>query len=238
MKTTAIILAAGKGKRMGTDISKQYLLLEGFPVLYYAIDVFEKSQVDNIILVTSKEDIDFCRINIVEKYNFTKIKAIIAGGKERYNSVHQGLNAIETMGISTDVVLIHDGARPFVNEKVIVDSINCAKEYGACVAAVKAKDTIKLSSKDGFIETTPDREAVWQIQTPQTFRYKLIKNAYDKVLGENPIGITDDAMVLEKSGFKRIKLMEASYDNIKLTTKEDLAFGQAILERKKSRKKV
>lgn len=237
MKTTAIILAAGKGKRMGGSVSKQYLMLEGFPVLYYAMESFEASSVDNIVLVTGEGEEDYCKNEIVNKYAFSKVKAVVKGGKERYNSVHEGLKAIETLNIETDIVLIHDGARAFISEDVIERSIKCASENRACVAAVRVKDTIKLSDENGYISSTPDRNIVWQIQTPQTFEYALIKNAYDKVLAENVTGITDDAMVLEKYGACKIKLLEASYDNIKVTTPEDMAFGKAILEKRKKCKK-
>lgn len=233
MKTTAVILAAGKGKRMGTAVSKQYLMLEGYPILYYAIKAFENSSTDNIILVAGKGQEEYCRSSIVNNYGFKKVKAVVTGGKERYNSVHYGLKAIEELGIDTDIVLIHDGARPFVSEKIINDSIDCACEYKACVAAVKAKDTIKLSDGEGFVSSTPDRNMVWQIQTPQTFLYTLIKKAYDKAIDEKDDSITDDAMVFEKYGEYGVKLLEGSYDNIKITTREDLVFGQAVLANQK-----
>ncbi len=236
MKTTAIILAAGKGKRMGTSVSKQYLELQGYPILYYTIRAFEDSVVDNIVLVTGSEETEYCRKNIVDYYKFNKVKAIAIGGKERYDSVHAGLKMIKETGLSTDIVLIHDGARPFVTDKIIEDTIKVAAECGACVAAVKAKDTIKLADTEGFIGSTPDRNNVWQIQTPQTFSYNLIKDAYDMVLRCSAEGITDDAMILEKYGDYRIKLVESSYDNIKITTPEDLDFGGIILEKRKNKK--
>lgn len=231
MKTTAIILSAGKGKRMGTGISKQYLMLEGYPVIYYTLKAFEESEVDNIILVTGKEEETYCRNDIVDFYGFKKVKKIVTGGKERYNSVYNGLKAIEKNNIETDIVLIHDGARAFVTGEIISATIKGALEHRACVAAVKAKDTIKISDKEGFIEYTPERESVWQIQTPQTFQYELIKKAYEKVMSEDPDGITDDAMVLERFGEKKIKLVEASYKNIKLTTPEDMHFARVLLDK-------
>ncbi len=230
MVTTAIILAGGKGKRMNSDISKQYLLIDEKPILYYTILAFEKSVVDEIILVTGSGEEEHCKSEIVDKYNFSKVTKIVHGGKERYDSVYEGLKAIK----KTDIVLIHDGARAFVTPEIINGTIECAKEYKACVAAVPSKDTVKISDENGFIESTPMRNRVWQIQTPQTFEFELIKSAYKYIL-ENletkykDIAITDDAMVLETYGDYKIKLYEASYENIKVTTPEDLLIGQSIL---------
>lgn len=232
MKTAAIILSGGKGKRMGASVSKQYLELEGYPVLYYALNTFEKSSVDYIIIVCGEGEESYVRENIVNKYNIKKTAAIVAGGKERYNSVHNGLKAIEEKCPDTDIVLIHDGARAFVSEEIIEKLIQCCRTEKACVAAVKAKDTIKISDAEGYIKETPSRETVWQIQTPQTFKYDIIKKAYDFVLSGDTKDITDDAMVLEKYCGQRIKLVEASYDNIKITTPEDMIFGKAILNNK------
>lgn len=230
MKTTAIILSAGKGKRMGSDISKQYLMLEGYPVIYYTIKAFEDSEVDDIILVSGESEVEFCKKEIVERYGFKKVKKVVSGGKERYHSVYEGLKAIEAFDIDTDIVLIHDGARAFVDEKIISHSINDTKAYGASIAAVKVKDTIKVADKDNFVESTPDRAFLWQIQTPQTFFYKKIMEAYEKAIASDDDFITDDAMVLEHYGEGKIKLSPGSYDNIKITTPEDLVFGAAILK--------
>lgn len=229
MKTTAIILSGGKGKRMGTTVSKQYLELEGYPVLYYALTTFEKSSVDYIVIVCGEGEEEYIRESIVNKYNIKKAGVIVAGGKERYNSVHNGLKAVEKKYPDTDIVLIHDGARPFISGDIIEKLIKCCETEEACVAAVKAKDTIKISDSEGYIRETPSRETVWQIQTPQTFKYDIIKKAYDYVMSGDTKDITDDAMVLEKYCGKRIKLVEASYDNIKITTPEDMIFGKAIL---------
>lgn len=230
MNKTAIILAGGKGRRMGSAVSKQYLLLNGYPVIYYTIKAFEESETDNIVLVAAAGEEEYCRENIIKKYGFRKVRTVATGGSERYSSVYEGLKAIERLNIETDIVLIHDGARPFVTPQTIEASINCAGECGACVAAVRSKDTVRLSDDSGNIISTPDRNSVWQIQTPQTFRYSLIKAAYDSVLSSDVTGITDDAMVLERYGGYTIKLVEASYDNIKITTPEDLTLGKAILD--------
>ncbi len=233
MKTAAVILSGGKGKRMGASVSKQYLKLEGEPVLYYALRAFEKSSVDRIVIVCGKGDEEYIRENIIKKYNVKKTVFIAEGGKERYNSVYNGLNTIEEKCPDTDIVLIHDGARPFVSADIIEKLIKCCETEGACVAAVKAKDTIKISDKEGYIRETPSRETVWQIQTPQAFKYDMIKKAYNFVMAGDTRDITDDAMVLERYCNQKIKLVEASYDNIKITTPEDMIFGKAILNNKK-----
>lgn len=238
VKTAAIILAGGKGKRMGTSVSKQYLELEGYPVLYYALSTFEKSSVDYIVIVCGEGDEAYIEENIVKKYNIKKVAVIVEGGKERYNSVYHGLNAIEEICSDTDIVLIHDGARPFVSTDIIEKLIKCCETEEACVAAVRAKDTIKISDREGYIRETPSRETVWQIQTPQTFKYDIIKKAYNFVLGGDTKDITDDAMVLERYCNHKIKLVEASYDNIKITTPEDMIFGKAILNNKNRRQYI
>lgn len=240
LKTAAIILSGGKGKRMGTSVSKQYLELEGYPVLYYALNTFEKSSVNYIIVVCGQGEEAYIRKNITDKYSISKVTAIAEGGKERYNSVYNGLKAVEEKCPDTDIVLIHDGARPFVSEATIEKLIKCCETEEACVAAVKAKDTVKISDSKGYIAETPSRETVWQIQTPQAFKYDIIWKAYNFVLSGDTKDITDDAMVLERYCNHKIKLVEASYDNIKITTPEDMIFGRAIINNKifKYEKKV
>ncbi len=233
MKNTAIILSAGKGKRMGTSISKQYLKLLGHPVVYYSLKAFEESLIDDIVIVCGVGEEEYIRKEIVEKYHLTKVSAIVNGGAERYNSVHNGLMAAE----DCDIVLIHDGARAFIKPEEINHIIEETKKYNACIAAVKTKDTVKIADKEGFIETTPDRSTVWNVQTPQSFKYHIIKEAYDYVIGKKDEGynITDDAMVLEiyKPDMK-IKLVECSYENIKITTPEDMQIGEGIIANRKS----
>lgn len=231
MKTTAIVLAAGQGKRMGSDVAKQYLLLCGRPVLYYTLRNFEESPVDEIILVTGKDQIAYCKKEIVEKFGFRKVKTIVAGGRERYHSVAKGLEAARC-----DYVLIHDGARPFVSREMIERGIEAVQQYDACIMGMPVKDTIKISDDSGFAVDTPNRNRVWQIQTPQIFSFSLIKSVYEELilkeedLKEKGIIVTDDAMVVELFSEKRVKLVEGSYDNIKLTTPEDLKIAEAFLE--------
>lgn len=224
-KYTAIVLAAGVGKRMNSKIQKQYMLLGGKPVLFYALDAFEKSRVDEIILVVGKGEIEYCRKEIVEKYKFHKVSKIVEGGKERYHSVYEGLKAIDT----ADYVLIHDGARPFLNQQILKRTMETVKQYQACVVGMPVKDTIKITTEDGFSKETPERKHVWMIQTPQCFSYSLIFEAYQKMLQNEDATITDDAMVLEKVKGLPVKMVEGSYRNIKITTPEDLLVAEAYL---------
>lgn len=229
-KTVAIVLAAGRGKRMQSDVAKQYLLVRNKPVLYYSLKAFQDSLVDEIILVTAESEIAYCKDEIVEKYEFSKVSQIVAGGKERYHSVHNGLKACK----DADIVLIHDGARPFVDDAIIARNINMVKEYGACVTGMPVKDTIKISDAEGFVQETPRRDLIWTIQTPQTFRYDLIRNAYDTFLNNEEencklYNVTDDAMVAELFGGLKVKLVEGSYNNVKITTPEDMVLAEAIL---------
>lgn len=224
-KYTAIVLAAGVGKRMNSKIQKQYLLLGEKPVLFYALDAFEKSKIDEVVLVVGKGEIEYCRKEIVEKYDFRKVCKIVEGGKERYHSVYEGLKAIDT----TDYVFIHDGARPFLDQNMLMRAMDAVKKYQACVVGMPVKDTIKITTEDGFSKETPERKKVWMVQTPQCFSYPLIYDAYDKMLQHEDTSITDDAMVLEKEKGIPVKMIEGSYRNIKITTPEDLLVAEAYL---------
>ncbi len=219
MKNVAIVLAAGQGKRMNSKVQKQFLLIKEKPVLYYTLNAFETSTlITDIILVTGKDEIEYCQKEIVDKYGFEKVRKIVAGGKERYHSVHNGIQAID----EADYVFIHDGARPFVDGDIIERVCAAVKEHKACVVGMPVKDTIKIADEEGFAAQTPDRRKVWQVQTPQTFEYHLIREAYEKLLADEPEGITDDAMVVETMTNHKVKLVEGSYRNIKITTPEDL----------------
>ena len=218
-KNVAVVLAAGQGKRMNSKVQKQFLLIKEKPVLYYTLHAFEESAlISEIILVTGKDEIEYCQKEIVEKYGFKKVSKVVAGGKERYHSVHEGIQAI---GVA-DYVFIHDGARPFVDGAMIERASQAVKEYKACVVGMPVKDTIKIADAEGYAAQTPDRRLVWQVQTPQVFEYELIKTAYEKLMIEEPEGITDDAMVVEAMTEHKVKLVEGSYRNIKITTPEDL----------------
>lgn len=225
MKTAAIVLAAGRGKRMQSDIPKQYLLIKGKPVLYYVLKSFEQSRVDEVILVTGEDEAEYCQKHMIDKYGFHKAAKIIAGGKERYDSVYKGLCALN----NTDYVLIHDGARPFIKPEDINKLIKEVKVHRACAAAMPVKDTIKIADENGMVVSTPKRKTLWAVQTPQAFDYTLIRQAYDDLFSLERKDITDDAMVLERTGRQPVKLIPISYKNIKITTPDDLLIGESFL---------
>lgn len=227
-KHTAIVLAAGKGSRMQSAVPKQYLELCGKPVLYYSLAAFEESFIDEIILVAGKDDISYCKEQIVERYGFQKVTEIIAGGAERYLSVYQGLLAAE----EADYIYIHDGARPFVDAAILSDAKACVEQYQACVAGMPVKDTIKIVDAEDFAKDTPERKYVWQVQTPQVFSYALVREAYDMLMeDQDAYSVTDDAMVVETMLNYPVKLFQASYKNIKITTPEDLQIAELFVQR-------
>ena len=226
-KNTAIVLAAGQGKRMNSKIQKQFLEIQGYPVLYYSLRCFQDSPlIQDIILVTGKGSVAYCKEEIVKKYGFTKVAAVIPGGKERYDSVYAGLCACQ----DCEYVLIHDGARPFITEEILERGLQKVKETGACVIGMPSKDTVKLSDAQGFVKETPDRKCVWTIQTPQIFAYPLIRNAHESIRQKDMSSITDDAMVVEQETGVKVALAEGSYQNIKITTPEDLLIAEAFLD--------
>lgn len=245
-RCTAIVLSAGQGKRMGGPVQKQYIELNGKPVIYYSLMAFQKSEIiDDIILVVGREQLEYVRQEIVEKYHIAKVDTIVAGGKERYDSVWQGLKVLaDTEDGLAGYVFIHDGARPFVDENILIRGYEMAEKYGACVAGMPSKDTVKLVDEDTFARETPERKYVWTIQTPQIFEVPLIVEAYSRLMRENYmmsrevlqkenyIHVTDDAMVVEQMMQVPVKLFEGSYENIKITTPEDLEIAQTFLDRK------
>ena len=226
-RNTAIVLAAGQGKRMHSKVQKQFLEIQGYPVLYYSLRCFQESPlIQDIILVTGEESISYCKEEIVQKYGFTKVSAVIPGGKERYDSVYAGLCECR----DCEYVLIHDGARPFVTEEILKRGLQKVKETGACVIGMPSKDTVKLSDEEGYVKETPNRKCVWTIQTPQIFSYSLIREAHDSIRQKDMSKITDDAMVVEQETGAKVALAEGSYQNIKITTPEDLVVAEAFLK--------
>ncbi|MGL5633947.1 MAG: 2-C-methyl-D-erythritol 4-phosphate cytidylyltransferase [Sarcina sp.] len=222
MKNVAIILAGGKGKRMEAPVSKQFIDVQGKPLIYYTLKQFEEcSDIDEIILVLPKDEIEYFEKNIQAKYNF-RISKIVEGGTERSNSVYNAIKKVK----KADVVLIHDGARAFVSKEIILNGIKYAKEFGAAAPGVVPKDTIKLKDKNSFSKETFNRNDLVAIQTPQCFKYEIIKTCHEKIQTEN-ITPTDDTMVVEYYGNK-VYLYEGSYINIKLTTKEDLILANVF----------
>lgn len=225
LRCTAIIMAAGKGKRMQTTVSKQFLPIGGKEILAWTVEVFEKSPLVQEILLMASADGKADVQTLCETYGWKKVAAVLEGGKERQNSVANGLAAV---GKETDIVLIHDGVRPFVTDEMIADSIAAAQQFGGAVIGVPAKDTIKVCSPEGMAIETPDRSTLWQIQTPQTFQRDLIVQAYQKADKEGFLG-TDDASVAEFAGHQ-VKVVMGGYRNIKITTKEDLIIAEAFLK--------
>lgn len=230
---TAIVLAAGSGRRMESDIPKQFMMLGNQPLICYSLRTIEQSEIiDDCILVTGEDDIPYVKSEIIKKYGFHKVKSIIAGGSERYESVFRGLQAL---GSRDGYTFIHDGARPFLTEEILGRTYEAVKKYDACVAAMPVKDTVKIADAEDFAVQTPNRSLVWAVQTPQVFATELIYKAYvmlferlEELKGEN-VSVTDDAMVAESMLGVRVKLVKASYENIKITTPEDMKTALGFL---------
>jgi 2-C-methyl-D-erythritol 4-phosphate cytidylyltransferase len=221
---TAIILAGGKGKRMGCKISKQYIELKEKPILYYTLTKFINCKdIDKILLVLPKDEIDYCTKNILLKYSL-KVDKIVEGGKERQDSVYNALKEIK----DSDIVLIHDGARPFVSNRIIEEGIKFAELYGAAAPGVTPKDTIKIKDDFSFSKETPNRNTLVSIQTPQVFKLEIIKECHEKVKNDK-IVVTDDTMVIEMYNNK-VYLYDGDYTNIKVTTPEDLILAEKLVE--------
>lgn len=226
---TGIVLAAGKGSRMHLETPKQFLMVDEKPLLYYSLKAFEESPVDDIVVVTNEEYVEFCLRDIIEKYHITKAGKVVAGGSERYWSVWNGL--VECG--ETDYVLIHDAARPCLTVKMIQDSILKVEECGACTVGVPVKDTIKIVNEQQEGIDTPPREFLWQIQTPQSFLYDDLVAAYKKMKCSEDRDITDDTMIIERYLGKKTSVIMGSYCNIKVTTPEDLSVVEIFLKKMK-----
>ena len=238
MKIYAVVVAGGTGSRMGTNIPKQYMEIHGKPLLYYTLKAFEESAVDGVSLVVSGDRLQYAVSEIVDKYGFAKVIRVCEGGAERFHSVFHALDDLSDIAQDDDIVLIQDGARPFVTADLIREVAEAVQTYGAAIAAVPAKDTIKIADADGFVAATTVRANTWQIQTPQGFRYGEILAAYKKLFADlqndqaaiTPGQVTDDSMVFERAfPEKKVKLIKASYDNIKITTPEDFEVAKERL---------
>jgi 2-C-methyl-D-erythritol 4-phosphate cytidylyltransferase len=225
MKADAIIVSAGKGQRFMEGRKKQFFLLADKPILTHTLDKFENCPlIDSILLVVGQEDMDYCLKEIIEKNRYRKISQIVPGGKRRQDSVKNGMDALSR---DANIVVIHDGVRPFVTRGMIEDSIHSAQRFGAVVLAMPVKETIKIANADGTVLKTLDRESLWQIQTPQTFQAHVIKEAYQKATENGFVG-TDDASLVERLGMK-VHILPGSYTNIKITTPEDLILANLFL---------
>lgn len=223
---SVIIAAAGMSNRMGSKINKQFISINNKPILVHTLSKFEKnSYIDEIILVAKEDEIDYCRKEIVKRYNFTKVTKIIRGGRERQDSVYNGLLALDER---TSIALSHDGARPFVKMENINAGIKGAYKYGACVVGVPVKDTIKVVGEGKEVLDTPRRNMLWAAQTPQCFRKDIILDAHRKAIRDQYIG-TDDSMLVERLGIN-VKMVMGSYENIKITTPEDLIIAESMLK--------
>ena len=225
----ALVLAAGKGQRMGTEQHKQFLEYHGKPLFLWSVLQFLRCKIP-VTLVTGEEDIEEMQ-RWIRKFETELLKTgmelpqVIRGGRERYESSYRGLLHLKA-DRDCEIVLIHDAARPFVTEETIRSCVACVRACGSAVAAVPSKDTVKIADSEGFVETTPPRENVYVIQTPQGFYLQELLEAYEKMLSgaSGAFSVTDDASVLERAGNRKIKLFTADYGNIKITTPEDLVY--------------
>ena len=222
---SAIILAGGKGKRMRSAISKQFIDIKGKPIIYYTLNKFsENKKIDNIIVVLPEDEVKYFKENILKKYEL-RINKIVIGGKERQDSVYNALKSLKNS--STDIVLIHDGARPFISERIINEGIKFAEIYGAAAPGVMPKDTIKVKNEKNFSVDTPNRANLVSIQTPQVFKFDEILECHEKIR-YNGEKVTDDTMVVEKYGYS-VYLYDGEYTNIKVTTPEDLILAERLI---------
>lgn len=232
-RTAAVVLAAGSGKRMNAGVKKQYMEIAGRPVLYYSLKAFEESFIDEIVLVVSQDEIEQVQESYVNQCGFQKISRIVAGGKERYHSVACGLQAVHQ---DCDFVFIHDSARPMLTQEILQRVYRAVQEEEACVVGVPSKDTVKIADEQGYVSVTPNRSLVWNVQTPQVFSYPLVHSAYEELLQKEQellaagVQITDDAMVVEHLAHHKVKLVEGSYENIKITTPEDVQIAERYLQ--------
>lgn len=224
MSVIVLIPAAGLGRRMGAAVNKQYLRLAGRPILAHTLACFDHHPlVDAIYVISPPAEISFCQKEVVRRYGFAKVREIVAGGAERQDSVRHGLLACGAN--PDDIILIHDGVRPFFPAHRLGDLVESAKRTGACLAGVPVKDTIK-EVRQGMVSGTPDRSCLWQAQTPQAFRFEIIAKAHQQALADGFLG-TDDASLVERLGLP-VAMVEGDYRNIKITTPEDLVAAEAI----------
>lgn len=227
-KVTALIPAAGVGKRMGRHVAKQFLSLGDKPMLAHTLLVFQRSaDVDEIIPILSQGDIAGCLKDIIERFHITKVKTLVVGGRERQDSVYNGM---QKLGPDTEVVIVHDGVRPFVTQEMIRYTVAVAAKGGCVTVGVPLKDTVKEVNADGVVRRTLERGRLWAIQTPQAFPANMLRRAYDEAY-KSGFYSTDDAALAEHAGYE-VRVIMGSYENIKITTPEDLVFAEEILSRR------
>ncbi|WP_429162999.1 2-C-methyl-D-erythritol 4-phosphate cytidylyltransferase [Desulfitispora alkaliphila] len=222
---TAIVPAAGQGRRMAVGYNKQYMQLNGMSIVGRTLYLLEESgMIDDIILVIPEQEINYAQKEVVEKMGLKKVR-IVAGGSERQDSVYNGLKMIKN---ETKIVVVHDGVRPLLQLRHLEETILNAKKWGSAIVAVPSKDTIKIADEDKFVKETPPRANIFQAQTPQVFKKELIQDAYERAAELGYRG-TDDASLVEWAGYK-VKIVEGSYENLKITTPEDLLVAETILK--------
>jgi 2-C-methyl-D-erythritol 4-phosphate cytidylyltransferase len=230
MKTVAIIPAGGSGKRMNEKLSKQYLLLDGIPVLVHTLKKFQESRkIDEIFLIVPGDDIIFVRENIVQKYGISKVIRILAGGVERQDSVRNGIRALEK---EHDIIVIHDAVRPFITEELLLSVIRETSLVQAVTVGVPVKDTVKSVDGNRWITETLNRNNLWLTQTPQAFKRDVIIRAHEDA-DKDKYYSTDDASLVERTGVA-VKMIHGSYDNIKITTKDDILLAEVLIHKYKS----
>lgn len=244
---TAVVLAGGSGSRMKSSVAKQFMPLGGKPLLWYSLQAVQQSDIiDDCILVVggaseqeNQEAMEYVRREILKRYGFTKVTAVVEGGTERCWSVENAMALLRSRAMdeeeSRGYVFIHDSARPFLTEEIIRRTYEAVRQYHACVAAMPSKDTVKLATLEGFADSTPNRNLVWNIQTPQVFDKTLITDVYQRLretyYGKSDVvPVTDDASVVEQFSTIKVKLVKGSYQNIKITTPEDIKVAEAFLK--------
>lgn len=230
---TAIILAGGSGKRMKSEMAKQFILLHGRPMVYYSLKAFAESPVDSIVLVTSEQDLDYCQKEIIEKYNIPKVYGIVSGGKERY---HSSVNGVLASPACSDYLLIHDSARPCITNEIIINCMEQVIKVGNGTTGVRAVDTICQTNDKNQIIKIPNRNSLWSIQTPQCFVYRDIKKAQENLMEKEPMlskeekkSITDDVAVIQKFLGREVFIFEGSYENMKVTNPADISKAEGYL---------
>lgn len=232
MNVEAIVVAAGKGKRMGHHIPKHLLPLEGRPILAHTLEAFEKCEdINHVLLVVRPEEEEYCLNEIVDKYNFKKVLKVVPGGERRQDSVYHGIKELD---MDTDIVVVHDGVRPLVSPSLISDVVKMAMYVDGVIPVLAIKDTVKEITKDGFVKATPDRESLRLAQTPQAFKRRVLEEAFVQAYNDE-VFVTDDASLVERIG-GRIKVIDGSPENIKITTKEDLLLAEFILRVRNKKK--
>ena len=224
MKVGAIIPAAGRGKRIGASVPKQFLEIQGKPLLHHTLTVFASCKlIDYVVLVMPQADVDEMGEDWLNKYDI--VREVVVGGEQRQDSVYNGFNSLEE---GTDIVVVHDGVRPFTTPQMITATVEAAQQHGAAITAIPVSDTVKQAA-DGFVKQTVSRDGLWRVQTPQAFQRRLLQQAFKKAKKDSYYG-TDEGSLVEYLG-ERVKVVPGSELNIKITRKEDLVLGESLLSR-------